>query len=199
MERNPWRRAGYVMSFIIVAGVAAAISYSHIRDVAEIAHQPALIAHLLPLSVDGLMLVASLAMGEDKAANRHPRGWARFGFWFGASVSVSANVSSVVVHYGWDWLGIAVAGLAPVALLVCVEIVSRPGRAKKSVEAETLVAAMAEVPVSPAPAGSSRSVEPTTAVNKRGEYGPRDPERGYAPSTVRAKKAAAKSAVKAAQ
>lgn len=156
MNSNPWRRVGYVISFIIVAGVAAAISYSHIRDVAVIAHQPALIAHLLPLSVDGLMLVASLAMGEDKANNRHPRGWARLGFALGSVVSVAANVSSVVVHFGWDWLGIAVAGFAPVALLVCVEIVSRPGRARRLVEAEEPVAAMAEIPVSPAPAGSSQ-------------------------------------------
>jgi len=156
MNSNPWRRVGYVISFIIVAGVAAAISYSHIRDVAAIAHQPALIAHLLPLSVDGLMLVASLALGEDKARNRHPRGWARFGFWVGAVVSVAANVSSVVVNHGWDWLGIAVAGFAPVALLVCVEIVSRPGKARAFEVAEP-VAAMAEVPVSPAPAGSNRA------------------------------------------
>ena len=193
MERNPWRRVGYVLSFIIVAGVAAAISYSHIRDVAVIAHQPALIAHLLPLSVDGLMLVASLAMGEDKAANRHPRGWARFGFWLGAAVSVAANVSSVVVHFGWNWLGIAVAGFAPVALLVCVEIVSRPGRVKQRVAAAEPVAAMAEVPVSPAPAGSSEAPVSPAAPRKRGDYGPRDGV-AYKPSTVRAKKAAARAA-----
>lgn len=163
MNSNQWRRVGYVLSFVVVAGVAAAISYQHIRQVAEIAHQPALIAALLPLSVDGLMLVASLALGEDKAANRHPRGWARFGFWLGAAVSIAANVSSVVVEHGVEPLAIAVAGFAPVALLVCVEIVSRPGRAKEAVEVVEPVAAMAEVPVSPAPAGSS----------KRQPYGPR--------------------------
>lgn len=41
-----------------------------------------------------------------------------------------------------------------------------------------------EAPISPAAPGT------------RGEYGPRDPERGYAPSTVRAKRAAARATAK---
>jgi hypothetical protein len=77
-----------------------------------------------------MLLVASLAIAEDKAHARHPRGWARFAFWLGGSVSVSANIASVVVHYGLDPLSIAVSGWPPVALLVVVEIMAKPGRAK---------------------------------------------------------------------
>jgi hypothetical protein len=101
-------------------------------------------------------------MGEDKAANRHPRGWARFGFALGSTASVAANLASTFVHYGLEPLPLFVAGWAPIALLVCVEIVSRPGKPKTSVvvppatellvPASAEMAALPEAPVSPAPA-----------------------------------------------
>jgi hypothetical protein len=122
------RRIGYGLSFLVVAGVAARVSYGHIRDVVLHVHQPVDVAHLLPLSVDGLMLIATLAMAEDKAHNRKPRGWARWGFWFGAAVSTAANVEAVVITSGWDPLGIAVGASAPVLLLWSIEIVSRQGK-----------------------------------------------------------------------
>jgi hypothetical protein len=78
--KNIWRRIGYALSFLIVAGVAAYVSYGHIAEVALLGHQPPVLTELMPLSVDGLMLIATLAMAEDKAANRAPRGWARFSF-----------------------------------------------------------------------------------------------------------------------
>lgn len=122
------RRIGYSLSFLVVAGVAARVSYGHIRDVVLYVHQPSDVAHLLPLSVDGLMLIATLAMAEDKATNRYPRGWARWGFWFGAAVSTAANVQAVVITSGPDPLGIAVGASAPVLLLWSIEIVARPGK-----------------------------------------------------------------------
>jgi hypothetical protein len=131
-----WRRAGYILSFLMVAGVAARVSYSHIRDVALYGHQPADAATLLPLAVDGMMLIATLAMAEDKAANRNPRGWARFGFWFGAVISTVANVSATVVKFGWEPLAIGIAALAPLLLLLAIEIVARPGKPKPRVLAE---------------------------------------------------------------
>lgn len=153
------------MSFLIVAGVAAYVSYGHIAEVAVLGHQPDLLARVLPLSVDGLMLIATLAMAEDKAANRHPRGWARFSFWFGAAISTAANIAATAVKYG-DPLSIAVAAFAPIALLLAIEIVARPGKAKPVVvepvveEPATPEITMAELesptlreaPVSPAPA-----------------------------------------------
>jgi len=158
---NPWRRLATALSFVLVAGVAAVVSYSHIRDVALYGHQLPLIAHLIPLSIDGMMLIATLAMAEDKAANRHPRGWARSGFWFGAAVSVACNVASVVVEYGVQWLAIGISGLAPVLLLWAIEIMARPGKPRKEAPVKTqqapeTVAELAQpyypdAPVSPAP------------------------------------------------
>lgn len=160
---NQWRRFGYAVSFLIVAGVAAYVSFGHIYEVATIAHQPKPLALALPLSVDGLMLIATLAMSEDKAANRSPRAWARIGFWLGAAVSVAANLASTLVHYGPQPLNLAVAGWAPIALLVSIEIVARPGKPKEETPApatelkvptEAEMAALPEAPTSPAPSGS---------------------------------------------
>jgi hypothetical protein len=129
--RVSWpRRIAYTVSITVVAVVAAWNSYWHIVSVAVRGHQDPLLAYSLPASVDGLMLVASLAIAEDKAHGRRPRGWARFGFWLGALVSVGANMASVVVHYGLDVLSIAVAAWPPVALLVVVEIMSKPGKVR---------------------------------------------------------------------
>ena len=166
------RRIGYAASFLMVAGVAARVSYSHIRDVALFAHQPGEVALMLPLAVDGMMLIATLAMAEDKAANRNPRGWARFGFWFGAAISTAANVAATVVQHGWDPLSIAVAASAPLLLLLAIEIVAKPGKPKATpaipavvTVPETVAAitedALPEAPVSPAISGT------------RSAYGPR--------------------------
>lgn len=133
-ETRDWpaigRRIGYVLGFGTVAGIAAWASYWHQVDVATLAHQPAKLAYALPLSVDGMLVVASMAMGEDKAMGRRPRGWARFAFWLGASVSTAANVTSTAVHYG-DFISIAVSAWAPICFLVAVEIVSRKGKPAK--------------------------------------------------------------------
>lgn len=167
---NAWRRAAYVLSFLLVAGVAAVVSYSHIRDVAVYGHQSRLVAHLIPLSIDGMMLIATLAMAEDKAANRFPRGWARSGFWFGAAVSVACNVAAVVVEHGWQPLAVGISGLGPILLLWAIEIVARPGKARPVEQPAISVAeleseSLPPAPVSPAPQGAQR--EP---------YGPRNGE-----------------------
>jgi len=131
MRLSYWtRRVAYVLSLGTVTSVAALASYSHQVDVALLAHQASLLAHTLPLSVDGMLVVATLAMSEDKAKGLHPRGWARFGFWLGAVLSVTANVTATAVHYG-DPISIGASVVAPVLLLVCVEITARPGKPRK--------------------------------------------------------------------
>jgi hypothetical protein len=129
-----WARFALVVSFLLVGGVAAVMSYTHIKDVSLIAHQGPLISHLMPLAVDGMMLIATVAILEDKAYGRYPRGWARFGFWVGAVGSTAANIASVVVVWGWDWLAVAFAGAPPLLLMLSVEIVSKPGRLRAVVD-----------------------------------------------------------------
>ncbi len=142
------RRLAFGVSFLIVAGVAAVNSYEHMRDVALLGHQPNLLASTLPLSVDGLLVIASLAMAEDKAQYRHPRTWARIAFWFGAVVSETANIASTAVHHG-DALSIGVAAWPPLALLVVVEIMTRPGRPNNGQVQHSAPHAPAAAPTSP--------------------------------------------------
>jgi hypothetical protein len=123
-----YRKVGYILSIGSVAAVAAWGSYRHMLDVATIGGQPIEIAATLPLSVDGMLLAATLAMADDKANGRQPRPWARFAFWLGATISVAANISSTVVHNGPNPLSIGVAAWAPIALLVVTEIMARPGK-----------------------------------------------------------------------
>jgi hypothetical protein len=201
------RRTGYISAFVMVAGVAARVSYSHIRDVALYGHQPSEVAALLPLAVDGMMLIATLAMAEDKAANRHPRGWARSGFWFGAAVSTAANIAATVVQHGWDPLSIGIAALAPILLLWAIEIVARPGRPKTSGDAPrrrfwqrfaatSVVAPVAGIsvadlespdlpaaPVSPAPAGGRPRIP--TAVLPGGKVVETETGKPAKPTTAR--------------
>jgi hypothetical protein len=120
------RRVGGVHSIAAGDGGSAAVqSFKHIHDVGIISHQTELVAFLLPLSIDGMMGIATIAMAEDKAYGRLPRRWARTGLWFGLLVSLAANVASIVTVWGWDWVSITVAGLPP------VEIVSKPGRLRQ--------------------------------------------------------------------
>jgi hypothetical protein len=151
--------------------VAAWNSYWHMVALAVRAHQDPALAYSLPGSVDGMLLVATLAMAEDKAQGRTPRGWARFAFWLGACVSIAANVASVVVSHGPDPLSIAVSAWPPVALLVVVEIMARPGRAITAAVPAVVPAstAVAEVPAlvtelaAPAPVVTLDKPEPIAA------------------------------------
>jgi len=126
------RRTATVVAVSTVAAVAGYNSYGHQYDVAIMAHQAQHLAAVLPLSVDGMLLAASLAIAEDKSSGRKPRTWALVAFWLGAAVSVAANVASVIVHWGIDPLAIAVSAWPPLALLITVEVLSRKGKLEKN-------------------------------------------------------------------
>lgn len=53
------------------------------------------------------------------------RGWARVGFWVGASASVAANVAHAFIARDPSWLMVVFAVLPPFALLVGVEVISQ--------------------------------------------------------------------------
>jgi len=78
-------------------------------------------AGLWPLSVDGLLLLASTALIRGSGRSRRLRYvvWAAFGL--GIAVSLAANIASAPVL---GWQPILVAGWPPVSLLLAVELVS---------------------------------------------------------------------------
>lgn len=102
----------------VVAGVAAIGSYTHMRDLALDHGQGVFLASLLPLSVDGLLVVASIVMTEDREAGRPASGWARVSFVTGVVASVAANVEAAPD----DAISRLISAWPAVALLLTVEM-----------------------------------------------------------------------------
>lgn len=108
----------------LVAAVAGFASYRHIVDVADGAGEPRDVALALPLAIDGLIVIATLAMVEDKRAGRHPRVSARLALGFGVVATLAANIASAQP----TWTARAVAAVPAVSFLIAVEVLARSGR-----------------------------------------------------------------------
>jgi hypothetical protein len=107
-------------SATVVAGIAAVASYTHMRHLALQYGQEPLIATLLPLSVDGLVVVAAVAIGDGRKYT-----WSAWlSFWVGISASVVANVLAARP----DPIARAISAWPAIALLLVVEVLSRSGK-----------------------------------------------------------------------
>src|SRR4051812_45967177 len=113
------RRFASLAGALVVAAIAALASYSHMRSLALQYGQSELIADLLPISVDGMMAVATIALGDG----RRNRWSAWLAFWTGVAASVLANVlaaePSVVARCISAWPAIA--------FVLVVEVITRGG------------------------------------------------------------------------
>jgi hypothetical protein len=164
-QRN-WTRFARNISAGIVASIAGYASYWHQVHVALAAGERTELAHVIPLSVDGVLVVASVCMVDARREGRKPSWQTKVGFAAGIAASVGANVMSAQP----TTLGRLVAAWPALALLLVVEMLSSKGKLIREMgptmtTTPELTAEMAEVPVSPAPAGAS---------GKRAPYGPRD-------------------------
>ena len=111
----------------VVGGVAAVVSFGHLRAVALAAGEGHLAATLLPVSVDGLLVSAAGVMVADRQAGRRARTSARVSFAAGCAATVGGNLASAApTPLGW-----AVASWAPLALLLVTEMLVRHGRPEK--------------------------------------------------------------------
>jgi hypothetical protein len=136
----------------VVATVAGYVSYLHIVAVATQVGERHEVAYALPVTIDALMLMSTLAMLADRRAGRRPSGWARAGFWFGVAVSVTCNIASAEP----TWPARAVAAIPAVSLLLAVEVLVR-ARASAKVTALSVkkpATAAAGRPVASRPAAS---------------------------------------------
>jgi hypothetical protein len=179
-----WVRNG---SAGIVAGIAGWASYWHQVHVAQLAGERDELAHVIPFSVDGVLVVASIAMVDARQQGRNPSWQTKVAFAVGIAASVGANVLSAQPTY----LGRGVGAWPSIALLLVVEVLSSKGRIRR----EKAVAATIEAAVTqPSPA-----VAPTKPKGKPGPQGPTGP-RGeeYAKRTVRLQKQQAREAAAAA-
>ncbi|MGI5180579.1 DUF2637 domain-containing protein [Dactylosporangium sp. CA-152071] len=117
---TPTRLARNV-STAAVATIAAWSSWSHMVHVALRYGERPEVAYVLPLSVDGMLIVASAAMVEDKHNGHRVRWSARIAFMAGVAASVAANIAAAQPTVGAR----IVAAWPAVAMLLVVEMLSR--------------------------------------------------------------------------
>ncbi|MFG3256668.1 DUF2637 domain-containing protein [Streptomyces sp. NPDC048172] len=112
---------------LLVAGVGAYASYVHQREFALRGGAESVSASLWPLSVDGLLLLATVGLLRPSEGRR------RFGrcvvwaaFLLGVGVPLAANIAAAP---SLEWGPVLVAGWLPVALLLAVELLAHRTRA----------------------------------------------------------------------
>ncbi|MEX3104153.1 MULTISPECIES: DUF2637 domain-containing protein [unclassified Streptomyces] len=104
----------------MVAGVAAYASYVHQREFALQGGADEVSASLWPLSVDGLLLLATAGLLKPRAdTTRRARGTVWSAFLLGIVVSLAANIAAAPAL---EWQPVLVAGWPPAALLFSVEL-----------------------------------------------------------------------------
>lgn len=108
----------------LVAGVAGYASFNHIVKVAREAGENLSVAVVLPLSIDGLIVVGTMAMIDDKRNGRQPRLSARVALGFGVVATLAANVASARDTA----TARLVAAVPALAFLIAVEVLARTGR-----------------------------------------------------------------------
>ncbi|MCW6007823.1 DUF2637 domain-containing protein [Micromonospora sp. CPCC 205371] len=119
------------ISTAAVASIAAWSSWSHMVDVALAYGERAQVAYVLAISGDGMLVVASPAMVDDRRAGRPVRWSARIAFVAGVGASMAANIAAAQPSLGAR----VVAAWPAVALLLVVEMLSRTRRARPDLSA----------------------------------------------------------------
>lgn len=113
------RTAGLVAG-AVVALVAGLASYTHMRQLAA-EHGETWLAYLVPLSVDGLLVVASLVIVTARRAGTSTPVLA----WLALATGVAASLAANVANAGDDLVSRLVAAWPPLAFAVTFELVLR--------------------------------------------------------------------------
>lgn len=105
-----------------VAAFAAVVSYSHIYGLGRAHGQDGTAARLLPLSVDGLILAASLVLLHEARNDRDAPPLARLMLWLGIGATIGANIA---YGAGYGLLGALISAWPAVAFIGAVEIATQ--------------------------------------------------------------------------
>jgi hypothetical protein len=100
-------------------------------------------ARLLPLSVDGLILAASLVLLHEARNGRDAPGLARFMLWLGINATIGANIA---YGAGYGLLGALISAWPAVAFIGTVEIATQQVRRARAPRAAIIGPAVPEVP-----------------------------------------------------
>jgi Protein of unknown function (DUF2637) len=116
-ETARWVRRVTTLAVVLVAGVAAVASYEHMRALAALAGEDWR-SWLLPVSVDGLAVAASMTMLVRRRTGLPAGGLAWVALLLGLGASLAANVAAADPTVA----GRLVAAWPPVALLLAYEL-----------------------------------------------------------------------------
>lgn len=164
--RSLWSRIAAGLAIAAVAAVTGTISYTHIFDLTRALHQSVMVAQIMPIGIDGLVIVGAVVLLQAGPGERW-LGW--LGIGPGVAISLFANIESGI-RYGWlaaVWAGIPAVSFALASFILEHWLASQaaatapaPGGAAK-----TAVAAV-PVPVpAPMPGGVSGSVPASVSGN----------------------------------
>lgn len=117
-------------------------------------------AYVLPISVDGMLIMASTVMVDDKRAGRPVRWSARIAFLAGVGTSVAANIAAAEPTLGAR----TVAAWPAVALLLVVEMLSRARRTTAAAPAGKVSESGGTAPVDAAV--DAEAVDPAPVTDK---------------------------------
>ena len=123
-----------------VAAFAAVVSYSHIYG---LGWEDGTAARLLPLSVDGPILAASLVLLHEARNDRDAPWLVRFMLWLGIGDTIGANIA-FGARYGL--LGALISAWPAVAFIGSVEIAMQQVRRSRAPRSVTSVLAVPDVP-----------------------------------------------------
>jgi hypothetical protein len=184
-------RAARNVSAGAVALIAAFSSYSHMVHVALRCGERPEVAYALPFSVDGMLVVATVVMVDDKRHAHRVRPIARLAFTAGVLASVAANIAAAHPSVGAR----IVDAWPAVALLLVVEMLARPPAAATTevppaghVVGQPPAELRVQPPRTPQPAELPRPEPPTaTGTGRRptAEARPVPPLSGTATQTTR--------------
>ncbi|MWA02768.1 DUF2637 domain-containing protein [Actinomadura sp. LD22] len=91
-------QATTALAVIVVAGVAATISYAHILELTRSHGEKGLTARLVPVTVDGLIWAASMVVLDAGRRSRPVPALARWSLAAGIVATVGANVAHGAAH-----------------------------------------------------------------------------------------------------
>lgn len=112
-------RIATALTVVTVSAIAAIVSYTHIVRVSLTHGQSALDARLMPISVDGLIVAASLSMFYA-GRNRLPvPNLARFALALGIGSTIAVNCLYGIAH---GWLGAVLSAWPAISFIVAVEL-----------------------------------------------------------------------------
>ena len=103
---------------LLVATIAAVVSYMHVATLALHYGQAPLAAYLWPLSVDGMVATSSLVLLRSARAGVSAPWLARTGLVLAVLATLAANVASGLPH---GWPGALLAGWPAVAFVIRAE------------------------------------------------------------------------------